>query len=1253
MPKVHEFKFVKKGMVLVILSLFLLYSVIAQQNIRTGIQNREELKRFSQQKSTEWNITKRKADSLANILQMPNYYIESDGNKVVILQGLGPKNKPVYYATDNLNAAAIISVDDVWISNNEYPTLTGSGIDINLWDGGSVRTTHQELQNGPGTRIVSRDLELPLSNHSTHIAGTMIATGVNPEARGMAGKATIKAWDLKNDIAEMSGEAADGILISNHSYGPFCGWTYNSSNESWYWYGDPEISATEDYEFGFYNQTSADLDYIAHLAPDYLIVKSAGNDRNDGPTDSFVHFVWDGVWKQVNVEREPDGGVDGYDCLTPMAVSKNILTVGAVDDAKAMTVFSAYGPTDDGRIKPDVVANGADVISSISTADNTYASYSGTSMSTASATGSVALLHQLQNTLQPGVQLHSSTIKGILIHTATDLGNTGPDYRFGWGLLDIKKAADIIYDNSINQGKYIVEEVLSQGEEIIIPVSTSDLFPFLKVTLSWTDPAGQPSSPSLNPRTKKLVNDLDVSVKNTGNLTTYLPWALNVENPGANATKNINHTDNVEQVYIANPGNNNFNIKISHSGTLSGGSQAFSLIITGIETKTNIFPPKNLTYTINDSGVGLMWDPPVSGTPASYKIYRNGNLLKETTGMFYIDQTVVLNIVYEYFVTAVYYVNNEKTESVGTNTIKVYPQPLRTLPFIVDFEKEPTEVTIKNNEFGWRWGNSETLNCYYLNFSANTTKFIGIDSYSAGDAVHVSDIAYTVPLRLADYTNVSLSFDFLMVTDFYDVINELHVVYKLQEEKEWQELLELRSSYGWKQKTIALPPEMCKNGTQIGFYYDDFYQVGIGAGLDNIKITGEPIQPVQICTDLKFIPGWNIFSINNTPSSVNMFTYFQTLIDNYSLVKIMDEFGNTLEDYGVNGDWINSIGDISPTEGYKIYLNKDVSLKVCGTPVNYPFAIPLKSGWNIAGYPQQSSYNAKNVVQQLIDRGSLEKVIDEEGNTIEDYGVFGGWQNYIGDFMVGEGYKINVNKDDILYIYESYPKTTTILPQFVSTSHFKTAFVGNGVDHMNIYLVNLPVNVLQVGDELAVFDERTCVGAATLTPYHLDSQTISIAASASDNLGTPGFLEGNPFTLKLWKSQQNMELALKPEIVKGPSTFTKLSTTIASFENIVNTGINKIPGSNVAEINCFPNPFREEVVIEINLRIESEVKVEVLNQLGQQVKFISPGQLLPAGLHKLNWDGTNTVYQAVSPGIYFLRIGVNDFIIHRKILLIK
>jgi len=280
-------------------------------------------------------------------------------------------------------------------------------------------------------------------------------------------------------------------------------------------------------------------------------------------------------------------------------------------------------------------------------------------------------------------------------------------------------------------------------------------------------------------------------------------------------------------------------------------------------------------------------------------------------------------------------------------------------------------------------------------------------------------------------------------------------------------------------------------------------------------------------------------------------------------------------------------------------------------------------------------------------------VQDEGGNSIEDWGIFGSWKNNIGNFAPGEGFKIKVSADDTLWIYESYPKSSAVLPEIIATSHFTPAFSGNGVDHMNINLVGLHNNIFQAGDELAIFDGATCVGAATLMPHHLESQTISIATSATDNLGMPGFTEGNPFVLKLWNSKNSQEFKLAPEIVKGTSTFIKNETSVVSLEKYTTIGFEGLFASEQPEINCYPNPFNDEITIEINLFKETEVQVEVLNQLGQLVKYINTGEQLNRGIHRLIWDGTNSGRVQVAPGIYLIRMKLNDTVYYSKVIYSK
>ena len=399
--------------------------------------------------------------------------------------------------------------------------------------------------------------------------------------------------------------------------------------------------------------------------------------------------------------------------------------------------------------------------------------------------------------------------------------------------------------------------------------------------------------------------------------------------------------------------------------------------------------------------------------------------------------------------------------------------------------------------------------------------------------------------------------------------------------------------------------------------------------------------------------GWNIFSVNNTPDSTDIKTLFQPFIDNSSLVKIQDEQGHSLEDYGLFGGWQNNIGDISPTEGYKIKVSIDDSLEICGAPVKYPYPIFLQNGWNIMGYPQTGEFNGMDIIQQLINKGELIKVQDEQGRSIEDYGVFGGWQNNIGNFTPGEGYKVKVNTNDTLWIKAGYSKSSAIQYQIIATTHFFPAFEGNGVDHMNFNIVKLPVNLLQPGDELAIFDGETCVGATTLLPEHIHKQTVSIITSSTDNYGMKGFVEGNPFTLKLWNTIRNEEFLLVPDIAKGPLWFTKHETTFASLAKYAVTGIDGLIEQEAPKVKCYPNPFSDEIKIEINLPKDSQVEIAIFNQVGQKIKYLTTEKMLTRGTHKFIWNGRNNSNGEIAPGIYYLRMNIDENISHKKIVYSK
>ncbi len=522
----------------------------------------------------------------------------------IALQGLDAKGLPVYYITYNNTISAVTTrTNELWKGGALGLNLDGSSAAVAnkmaVWDGGRVRETHQELIG----RVVQKDKASEINDHSTHVAGTMMATGINPVAKGMAyNYKNLQAYDFNNDVAEMA-SAADNLLISNHSYGTIAGWYYNpdrkgtDTDPAWEWWGDTEISATEDYKFGYYNADAAEWDKIAYNAPYYLIVKSVGNNRGEtGPEVGAPYYQRNKNGKFTLVKTRPDGlsSNDSYDGIATYGTAKNVLAVGAIDAIEegytqpsdaAVSAFSSYGPTDDGRIKPDVVGDGVNVLSTTGSGDRAYEIMSGTSMAAPNVSGSLLLLQEHYANLHQGTFMRAATLKALAIHTASETGETaGPDYKYGWGLLNSAKAASML--TNANGTNLIEENSLEQDKTYTLQVKASGAGP-LVVTISWTDPeatAVAEGSGALNNRTARLVNDLDVRV--TKGTTTYMPWTLDPTHPEGAAVPGDNKLDNVEQVYLGNavPGET-YTITVKHKGTLVKGPQAYSLLVSGVGGK--------------------------------------------------------------------------------------------------------------------------------------------------------------------------------------------------------------------------------------------------------------------------------------------------------------------------------------------------------------------------------------------------------------------------------------------------------------------------------------------------------------------------------------------------------------------------------------------------------------------------------------------------------------------------------------------
>ncbi|WP_428654996.1 S8 family peptidase [Runella sp.] len=618
------------------------YSIVQAQTSENRFNDSEKsahLRFIDLQK--RYTLNHKKALALAKKQKWPINKKYANG-RILTLEGVDAFGFPIYYTSHNVVASAGTHTTNLYSGGGlgidlkgDLPQLNGR---LSIWDGGLPRLSHVEF----GGRVRQKDGNTLLSDHATHLSGTIVAAGINPQVKGMAFGAKLDVWDYTNDLVEMSQEATK-LLVSNHSYGPVVGWFYNESRpgndptRKWEWWGNTNISTKEDYRFGFYDEKAQDLDELAYNNPFYLIVKSADNKRTEtGPPIGTPYFLKNTTQTSI-LDRYRN---DTYDVIPAEANAKNILTIGGADikiqngriSGFSVADFSGWGPTDDGRIKPDLLGVGTNIISSISTADNAYATLSGTSTACANVSGTLILLQELFYRQQTYF-MRSATLKGLVLHTADKPANkSGPSYEYGWGLLNAEKAAKVV----INSGNtnVLLEKSLRQNETFQQKMIAMGNTP-LVATICWTDPEATATSvtaQTVDDRTIKLINDLDIRLSDDGG-TTWFPWVLDPANPAKEATLGDNIRDNTEQIVIESPTPGKvYTLTVRHKRTLQTGNQPYSLFISGVRpqdctTAVQLVSGKDTILC----GTGAMRMQVKGDNALTYQWMKDGQVLSTTT----------------------------------------------------------------------------------------------------------------------------------------------------------------------------------------------------------------------------------------------------------------------------------------------------------------------------------------------------------------------------------------------------------------------------------------------------------------------------------------------------------------------------------------------------------------------------------------------------------------------------------------------
>lgn len=440
--------------------------------------------------------------------------------------------------------------------------LKGSAITIGIGD--NADPIHVDFSG----RLISR-AAAPANYHGTHVTGTAGGAGIwNELYTGHAPKSTIISQVGTGIWTNAAAYYTDfRMVITNNSYG----------------------NVTTDCAYsGFYDNYARFLDAQAFSLPKVLNTFAAGNSGIGFPLDCTP---FPAGFKSV---------------LGSMQSAKNVITVGNTYSDGLIFPQSSRGPVKDGRIKPEIAAQGSFVTSTSTFAD--YSQNTGTSMANPAVTGTLALLYERYRQLNgAATDPDNGLMKAILCNTATDKGNAGPDYTYGFGWMNGLRAVEVL-----EAGNYSQNSVGTGGDntfDITVPANTAQL----KVMLYWNDPAAAPLA------SKALVNNLDLRLTTTAPAT-FLPLILDSSYTGVTlpAQPGVDVMNNIEQVSVNNP-SGTYTVHVAGAAVPVNGPQPYYVTWDIVPVSATLTFPTGGEKLIPGDVTLLSWDA-AGGAPETFTL---------------------------------------------------------------------------------------------------------------------------------------------------------------------------------------------------------------------------------------------------------------------------------------------------------------------------------------------------------------------------------------------------------------------------------------------------------------------------------------------------------------------------------------------------------------------------------------------------------------------------------------------------------
>lgn len=396
--------------------------------------------------------------------------------------------------------------------------LSGAGVTIGIYETVTPPFLHVDFIN----RLISTPVLISDNYHSTHVTGIAAGSGlINPLNAGHApGADLIIDNPAITSLAGLNHHRYEGMVLTNNSY------------------GTGSVCSPE---------TNTNASRLV--------------DKQSIDYPSLLHVFATGNSGTVQCSRYPLGFNTVH---TDMNSSKSSLSVGSIQKNGILASSSSKGPEGGGRLKPEIVAVGVNVLST--TPGNAYGLNTGTSMAAPAVTGGLALLYQRYKQLHNGINPPGALMKAILCNTANDLGNHGPDFSYGFGAMNLLRAV-----RALDRQQYLFDSVQAGTEKIHslnIPEGKSQL----KLMLYWPDP------PPTALSGRALVNDLDLElISANGSVTLPLVLDTMAANVALPASPGKDHLNNVEQIIVNNPPAGNYEVRVSGNGITQNGIQSYYL----------------------------------------------------------------------------------------------------------------------------------------------------------------------------------------------------------------------------------------------------------------------------------------------------------------------------------------------------------------------------------------------------------------------------------------------------------------------------------------------------------------------------------------------------------------------------------------------------------------------------------------------------------------------------------------------------